>query len=56
VKKEKMRKQYKKPEISHVSLAMDEVVLAGCKMSQGDPAGKGNKYCGHGQCKKYMGS
>lgn len=56
MRKEKARKHYKKPEISRVSLAMDEVVLAGCKTTQGDLAGKGNKFCGHGQCKSNFGS
>ena len=54
--KGKTRKPYTKPEIRRVILEMEEMVLQTCKSSQGDPAGKVFKYCGHPVCKKSYGS
>lgn len=50
-----MRKQYKKPEITQVKLAMDEAILTACKTTA-SAAGKKNKTCGHKACKKTLGS
>ena len=59
-KKEKVRKQYKKPQIKKVKLETEEVVLAGCKATVGG-AGKWagaskHGYCHTPPCKKTIGS
>jgi len=53
---EKGRKPYTKPQITRVKLHIEEAVLQPCKGSQGDPAGKNNKWCGHPGCKTTFGS
>lgn len=50
------KKKYVKPVVKKVKLAMDEAVLSQCKAFAGEPSGKGNKSCGHPQCKTTYGS
>jgi hypothetical protein len=47
---QKSRKTYKKPQINQVKLVIDEAVLAGCKIANGDQNGPQPKHCGHAQC------
>ena len=54
--KETIRRAYKKPQINRIKLEIEEAVLTGCKTSINPDAGRGNKYCGHAQCKKTIGS
>ena len=54
--KDKIRKTYRKPSITRVKLEMEEAVLQTCKSRPGDSAGRGNKWCGHSQCKTTFGS
>jgi len=49
----KAKKAYKKPEVTEVKLEIGEAVLQACKANPTDPAGKGNKDCGHNGCKSY---
>ncbi len=43
--KGKIRKQYKKPQVSQVKLEIEEAVLAACKVTKPSSA-KNNKGCG----------
>ena len=52
----KNKREYQKPQLERVKLVLDEVVLSNCKAVMNDPAGVGNKYCGHNQCKGVFGS
>ncbi|MGD8229989.1 MAG: hypothetical protein PVI20_19590 [Desulfobacteraceae bacterium] len=54
--KERTRRSYKKPEIKRVKLKIQEAVLQPCKASDGDTAGKGNKWCGHPGCSTTFGT
>jgi hypothetical protein len=56
MEKEKIRKRYTKPKISRVRMKIEETVLLACKLSDGDPAGKRVKWCGHPGCKRTYGS
>ncbi len=53
--KEKNRKNYKKPQINQVNLAIEEAVLAACKTGPGQP-GALTRNCDHGSCKRTHGS
>jgi len=50
-RKEKDRKNYKKPQINQVNLEIEEAVLAACKTGPG-AAGKGAKNCDNIACKQ----
>lgn len=52
----KKKKFYQKPLIQQVKLILDEAVLQACKTTYGSETGKGNKGCGHPQCKVSLGS
>lgn len=54
--KEKNRKNYKKPQINQVNLVIEEAVLAGCKTTAGDAAGKNMKGCATPSCQLTQGS
>jgi len=45
----KSRKTYKKPQINQVKLLVDEAVLAGCKVTAGNP-GAVTKHCTFKDC------
>jgi len=53
--KGKIRKQYKKPQVSQVKLEIGEAVLAACKTASG-PGGKNNGCNIGARCKKTTGS
>lgn len=55
-KRGKTRRTYQRPQITRVRLEMEEAVLQACKASPGAPDGRGNKWCGHPQCKNTFGS
>jgi hypothetical protein len=48
--KEKNRKQYKRPQVTHVNLEIREAVLSACKSAQGDTAGKNTSGCNIAKC------
>jgi hypothetical protein len=52
----KSRKTYKKPQINHVKLVVDEAILAGCKIQAGSTTGPSPKKCGHRDCNTIFGS
>ena len=54
--KERPRKSYKKPHLTHVKLQLEEAVLQPCKGFDGDSAGKSTKWCGHNGCKTTFGT
>jgi hypothetical protein len=45
----KSRKTYKKPQINQVKLVVDEAILAGCKVTAGNP-GEIAKHCTFKDC------
>lgn len=49
--KGRIRKQYKKPQITEVKLEITEAVLANCKLTADDATGKGGNTCGNFGCK-----
>ncbi|HUU50923.1 MAG TPA: hypothetical protein VMW81_08190 [Nitrospinota bacterium] len=54
--KEKNRKNYKKPQINHVNLVIEEAVLQACKTSAGDASAKKGAGCAVVQCSTIIGS
>jgi len=50
-RKEKSRKNYKKPQINQVNLIIEEAVLQACKTGPG-ATGANLRNCDHGACKK----
>lgn len=56
--REKIRKYYKKPQITEVKLEIDEAVLTHCKLND-QTVGSGTKKCGGGtgpRCQNTQGS
>lgn len=53
-----IKKKYSKPVIKKVKLSIDEVVLGGCKVTNGDTSGSqaASKYCGHPSCARSLAS
>ena len=55
--KGKIRKQYKKPQVSQVKLEIEEAVLVACKtVSGGSDGKKPGPGCGIGACSTTLGS
>ena len=53
---QKVKRSYRKPQITQVKLEMEEAVLQACKAFDGDSTGRDSKWCGHAACKKEYGS
>jgi len=49
-RKEKSRRNYKKPQINQVNLVIEEAVLAACKTGAGQP-GRTGRNCDTNPCK-----
>ena len=53
---EQTKRPYEPPVIGRIVMIVEESLMTPCKVTNGDPAGTGNKTCGHNQCKVTFGS